>query len=245
MTGLASERREAAGRAAAAIRPRDAAALIVLDPSGGHVKVLMGRRAARHVFMPRKYVFPGGRTDRTDGRAPASDELHPDEEGRIGASPSRRRAIAVCALREAWEEAGLVVAGAQAGVPGWRNWAGAEGAGWAPSLAPLRLIARAVTPPGALRRFNTRFFAVWRRAVLIEAEPPSDELEDLVWPTLAEARKLDLPDITQIVLDDLDRRLSVDPELTPGGGVVRLHRQLHGRFVSEPVEPARPQSADP
>ena len=65
------------------LRPRDAATLILLDRQGGKVCVLMGRRHARHVFMPGKFVFPRGRTDPADSRVTVAAELHTDEEGRI------------------------------------------------------------------------------------------------------------------------------------------------------------------
>ena len=50
------------------LRPRDAATLLVLDGSGGDIKVLMGRRHERHKFMPGMFVFPGGRVDPQDSR---------------------------------------------------------------------------------------------------------------------------------------------------------------------------------
>ena len=54
-------------------RPRDAATLILLDGD----RVLMGRRAPGHVFMPSKWVFPGGRVDRA--AADAQFELYRTE----------------------------------------------------------------------------------------------------------------------------------------------------------------------
>ena len=41
-------------------RPKDAATLILIDRSGGKPKVLVGKRHDKVVFMPGKYVFPGG-----------------------------------------------------------------------------------------------------------------------------------------------------------------------------------------
>ncbi|HUF44051.1 MAG TPA: NUDIX hydrolase, partial [Aestuariivirgaceae bacterium] len=46
-----------------AIRPRDAATLIILRRDGAKTRVLMGKRHSDHAFMPGKYVFPGGRVD--------------------------------------------------------------------------------------------------------------------------------------------------------------------------------------
>src|SRR5690242_12779091 len=59
---------EAAFMGPGPLRPRDAGTLILIDRSGGQFRVLMGRRHMRHVFMPGKYVFPGGRTDPSDSR---------------------------------------------------------------------------------------------------------------------------------------------------------------------------------
>ena len=96
------------------MRPRDAATLILLDRNGKEVRVLIGRRHRAHAFMPGKFVFPGGRTDPTDSRVPASSELHPSEEAKLVATTkrgtrARARAIALSAVRETYEEAGLLL----------------------------------------------------------------------------------------------------------------------------------------
>jgi len=54
------------------VRPRDAATLILIDRSGERPRVLVGRRHDKVVFMPGKYVFPGGRVDPTDHRIPTA-----------------------------------------------------------------------------------------------------------------------------------------------------------------------------
>ena len=60
------------------LRPKDAATLLVLDPSqGGSPRVLMGRRHQRHRFMPGMFVFPGGRVDPQDSRIPVTGAYHP------------------------------------------------------------------------------------------------------------------------------------------------------------------------
>ena len=63
------------------VRPKDAATLILVDRSGSAPKVLLGKRHARHKFMPGRYVFPGGRVD-------PGDRLH---AGRASARIRRRR----------------------------------------------------------------------------------------------------------------------------------------------------------
>ncbi len=57
------------------MRPRLAASLILTRREGDRIDVLMGRRSAKHVFMPNKYVFPGGRVDRADSSAPLARDL--------------------------------------------------------------------------------------------------------------------------------------------------------------------------
>ena len=70
-----------APRKVAALRPRDAATLILLDRRSRAPKVLMGRRHEGHRFMPGKFVFPGGRIDRSDRLMPSATELRPDLAG--------------------------------------------------------------------------------------------------------------------------------------------------------------------
>src|ERR1700735_2314703 len=53
-------------------RPKDAATLILIDRSGPVPKVLVGKRHDKVVFMPGKFVFPGGRVDKSDNRVPGA-----------------------------------------------------------------------------------------------------------------------------------------------------------------------------
>jgi 8-oxo-dGTP pyrophosphatase MutT (NUDIX family) len=80
------------------VKPADAASLVILREGSSGPAVLMGQRSARHRFMPRALVFPGGRIDRGDhaASAPAVAGLAP--------------AFAAAALRETVEETGLVPA---------------------------------------------------------------------------------------------------------------------------------------
>ncbi|MFE0013933.1 NUDIX hydrolase [Mesorhizobium sp. NPDC059054] len=219
-------------------RPRDAATLILLDRKGNDFHVLMGRRHAAHAFMPGKFVFPGGRTDPADSRVPVATGLHPEDEAKLTAragrtGPTRARAIALSAIRETYEEAGLLIGHKGPLVTGKRDWQGFVEHNVQPSLEAVRFIARAITPPGRVRRFDTRFLAAWRDDVAVALpNGPTNELEELVWLPLAEARKADIPTITRTILDELEKRLSGDPQLRPGG-VVPFYRMLHNRFVRE------------
>ncbi|MER8975767.1 MULTISPECIES: NUDIX hydrolase [unclassified Mesorhizobium] len=221
------------------IRPRDAATLILLDRKGDEFLVLMGRRHARHAFMPGKFVFPGGRTDPADSRISIATALHPEEEARLTAgigrtSPARARAIALSAIRETYEEAGLLIGQKGVFATARRDWQGFVEHGVIPSLQALRFVARAITPPNRVRRFDTRFLAAWRDDVAVQLPDggPTDELEDVVWLPLAKARQVDIPDITRTVLEELETRLARDPLLSPGGPVP-FYRLVRNRFVRE------------
>lgn len=218
-------------------RPRDAATLILLDRSGRDVRVLIGRRHRAHAFMPGKFVFPGGRTDPSDSRIPVLAGLHPDEESKLvgsgsRASAARARAIALSAVRETYEEAGFLIGRRGDFSTSRADWQGFADHGVHPSLENLRYIARAITPPGRVRRFDTRFLAAWRDDVALELPEggPTHELEELIWLSIGEAKQADIPAITKTVLDTLEKRLADDPDLAPGGPV-SFFRMRHNRFL--------------
>jgi len=200
----------------ARIRPRLAASLILTRVRlNGVREVLVGRRSGEHVFMPRKYVFPGGRVDRADGYARFASDLTPETRDVLCrvVTERRARAAAAAALRETAEETGLLIAAP--GDPSPRpEWAPFREAGVAPCAASLSLVARAVTPPGRPRRFDTWFFHADAERVHGACDlSGSGELEDLRWVELGEARTLDLPIVTRFMLDELDRKLNGDPEV--------------------------------
>lgn len=211
------------------IRPKDAATLLILDRDGAATRVLMGRRHMKHTFMPGKFVFPGGRVDPADSRIRIASGYHPAVEEKLSRdlkgpkTSARVRALALAAIRETYEEAGLFIGRKQApNDGGLRLGKGFEAfaeRGILPDLQPVRFIARAITPPNRSRRFDTRFLAVFADHVADRLESglgPSGELEDIAWLTLDEARAMDeLPMITRQVLSDLQERLNTDPELKP------------------------------
>lgn len=198
-----------AGRA---LRPRDAATLILVRRDGPRPRILMGQRSRGHVFMPDKWVFPGGRVDPCDTRAPAAAELRPDVERYLLAGRVRRqaRAFALAAVRETFEETGLLV-GRPCALPGRVPEAWAEYArhGAAADLSRLEFICRAVTPPQRPRRFDARFFFAEAEDVLLDDRPHAsgDELLHVEWFDLEEAAGLDLPMVTRFVLGEVTRRL--------------------------------------
>jgi 8-oxo-dGTP pyrophosphatase MutT (NUDIX family) len=144
--------------------PRDAAALVITRAGPREASVLLGRRHGGHVFMPNKFVFPGGRVDRGDARAPCAAPLRPEVLRALvrGCTEARARALALAAVRETFEEAGLLVGRRAAEVPRTRAraWAAFLAHGVIPALDALDYVARAITPPGEHRRYDTRFFWV-------------------------------------------------------------------------------------
>ncbi|MCC7348028.1 MAG: NUDIX domain-containing protein [Variibacter sp.] len=200
------------------MRPRDAATLMLIDRSGSVPKVLMGRRHSAHVFMPGKFVFPGGRVEPYDGRMPTAGDLRPEQEARLvkhvrRSGHARARALALAAIRETCEETGLVIGRKcpQAPRVPAESWSAFAQAHVVPDLSQLHFIARAITPPGRSRRFDARFFAVDADLVAHRIEGvvgPDAELDELVWIPVAEAKTLDLPTITHVVVEELARRIA-------------------------------------
>ena len=192
-------------------RPKDASTLILVRRDGPKPRVLMGKRSGGHVFMPDKYVFPGGRVDPDDGRAVSWCELKPEVEAKLRIGARRQpRAFALTAIRETFEETGLLVARpAEMPVSAPKGWKRFHELDAAPHLSPLTLIGRAVTPPYRPRRFDARFFMADAEEALIDERPPVDgaELSDLQWVTLDDAQALDLPSVTRFMLGEIEARL--------------------------------------
>ncbi len=239
MTKAQVDRLEASALGPGPLRPRDAASLILLDRKSGDFRVLMGRRHMRHAFMPGKFVFPGGRTDPFDSRVVVASGLHPNEEAKLTEGPgrtsaARARAIALSAIRETYEEAGLLIGEEGHFTAGRAEWQAFADHRVRPSLAGLRLIARAITPPGRVRRYDTRFLSAWKSDVAVELPGggPTDELEEISWLPIAEARQADLPEITRTVLGELEKRLADDPDLAPGAPTP-FYRMIGRRFTRE------------
>jgi 8-oxo-dGTP pyrophosphatase MutT (NUDIX family) len=212
------------------MRPRDAATLVIIRDG---TEVLLGVRNARHVFMPHRYVFPGGRVDAGDARVPAPRSLAPHVEERLlqSVAPPRARALAMAAVRETFEETGLVL-----GTPVQRplksasaHWQPFYAQGVVPALDKLDYFARAITPPGMVRRFDARFFIVDARHMSGRLRG-NGELGDLRWVALDETKKLPLAPITDLVLELLAHLLSTPAEQPDESA---LYRRVMGRELIE------------
>jgi 8-oxo-dGTP pyrophosphatase MutT (NUDIX family) len=202
-------------------RPKDAATLILVDRSGAIPKVLVGRRHDKVVFMPGKFVFPGGRVDKADNRVPVAAPITKDlEQNLLKGSPkisaARAHSLANAAIREACEETGLCLGRkAQGKAPKLEGpWKPFADASLLPDPSGLYLIARAITPPGRVRRFDTRFFTADASAITHRVEGvihPDAELVELVWVEIGSKPLADLHNMTKNVLGELHRRLATGP----------------------------------
>ena len=178
-------------------KPIDAATVVIVRRDAKQPQVLMGHRSAKHKFMPNTFVFPGGRVDADDHTPPTAGDLAVETMHRLRrgrrVSHRRARALALAAIRETFEETGLILGRPLdapvdlAGLaPDWRPF---FEAGFAPAPDALDYIFRAVTPPNNFRRFDARFF------IIDAAQAHGDiggsgELVDLQWIPIEDAMTL-------------------------------------------------------
>ena len=194
--------------------PRDAATVMLLRPAvqgdskggmgrwagGGGLEVYMLRRRQTMPFAPGAYVFPGGSVDSRDADAEVA-WAGPDVTewaGWLGSGPELARGLLCAAVRETFEEAGVLLAGASAddttvpaadGLEPDRLGLLDRSLSLAGLLARRGLVlrtdllrpwARWITPAGESRRYDTRFFA----AALPERQQTRvirDEADQVAW----------------------------------------------------------------
>lgn len=169
-----------------------------------NLRVLMGKRSSKHVFMPDLYVFPGGRRDRNDWRLPINTPLRDEVISQLLSNTPQKftkttaTALALAAARELHEETGIDI----------RNDAGFN-------LQHFRYFARAITPIGQSRRFDTRFFVSFCDELGIDTSgiEDSDELIDLRWVDINDPEGHPMPAITSKILKQLQSSLSRSPDL--------------------------------
>jgi 8-oxo-dGTP pyrophosphatase MutT (NUDIX family) len=194
------------GSAAAQGVPRPAATLILVRPSDDGPQILLMKRSAGARFMPNAHVFAGGAVDTGDSSADVyALSLHLDDQqaSSILKLPSQGLAFYVAAIRETFEECGLMLAydaaGALVDLTTWTDaqlhraradlGSGACGLadlcrrhGWNLAVDQLYYFAHWVTPVGLPQRFDTRFFI----ARAPERQLPSlasAEMSELIWRT--------------------------------------------------------------
>jgi len=191
-------------------RPVDAAGLVLIRDGRRGPEVLLGRRHSRAGFLPDIYVVPGGRVDPADDRPTGFPEalhpvvarqLQPGSRGRSGL------AFARAAVRETFEETGLLVAAgvAETTVSAGGPWTEFATRRVGPAFAALDFICRAITPTYSKRRYNTRFFLADGRTAIGDLAG-NGELEDLGWRPAAELGRLPIADVTEFMLAEGLRR---------------------------------------
>jgi len=207
--GLYEEVLAAAGGAAPLARPPRASASVVLwRRRAGELEVYWLRRGRTLPFMGGWHAFPGGAIDRADRALPVSGApRHPDPAARtpglpdlaeLPAEPDLAAGVAGGALRELFEEAGVLLTAPPAppSLEGFRQaclgGAGAFAAGLAERHARLdagRLVfaGRWLTPPFTPVRFDNRFFLCeWRDADgEPSVRPPESESGEWIAPERA------------------------------------------------------------
>ena len=197
-------------------RAKLASTIVVLREMDGVAEILMGKRSARHDFMPSVYVFPGGRVDPSDSFAPALD--HPDSRTReileAAMPPARARACVMAAIRETYEETSLILGKKFDTKPRAINdpsWKAFHTKGYLPTLGNIEVFGRAITPPHRDKRFDTWFFLA-RLDAKAAARPfkNSAELVDTGWFTFDQMKGLKMHRATQMMIGQLETYLEYD-----------------------------------
>lgn len=196
---------------------RDAASVVIYRYIESVPHLLMGQRGKNAAFMPNKYVFPGGAVDAGDGDIALAGTVSDSCKSRLAQMTDgcRTNALVAAAIREVWEETGLIMG--QSGIETPKDvvdeWRGFYETGHTPSAEGLRYFFRAITPPGRPRRFDARFFLVnadTLSGTLDDFSSASDELSHLHWVALSKARDLNLPFITEVVLAEVEALIAHD-----------------------------------
>ncbi|MEO0544230.1 MAG: NUDIX hydrolase [Pseudomonadota bacterium] len=190
------------------LRPKPAASLILIKQHADGPRFLLGKRAETLAFLPGYFVFPGGRLERSDR---ANNVTTPVFGEKIGRHAAR---LAACAHRELAEETGLHL----------------------PGSTRLSYVARAITPPYHVRRYDTRFFAC-----VVDDEfgapqnikPQDDELDPIGWFSRADVQPDKLHRITSLVLSEVEKRLSGHSTLENDAIPIPCFRFRHGKPVVE------------
>jgi 8-oxo-dGTP pyrophosphatase MutT (NUDIX family) len=174
-----------------AVRIRPAATVMLARDTGSGPELYMLRRSARSAFLPEMFVFPGGAVDELDATLAQTHLLRNAEV------PNPEREVSepdfeVAALREAFEEAGILLAADSSGYPAvfddvqLRAERGAihagtttfdallDGFGVVLDARRLWHFSHWITPPSESRRFDTHFYLAFAP---IGQAASSDEIE--------------------------------------------------------------------
>jgi len=215
---MASARAGCKGASKRPARPRDAASLILLRLEDRKHRVLVGRRPPRARFLPGRYVFPGGAVEPDDSRARPATQLNADMAGpmAVGGRQTAARILAMAAVRETFEETGLLLAeSGDLGPVRSSTWSAMRARGVAPALHRLAYVGRAITPVLSPIRFHARFFVADAQYTRGELGGDS-ELEDLHWCPVGELARLPTIDVQSFMLAHAVTTLTCDDSATTG-----------------------------
>jgi len=208
----------------AAVLPRSAATLVLLRPGGSGPEVLMIQRVQNAAFLGGAYVFPGGALDQADSDPRSFRRVvgltDVEASARLGV-PQKGLAYWVAAVRECFEEAGVLLAVTQDGkeIPPEKAQALSRKAPFIETLERANLYIPAnrvayyghwITAPGRSRRFDTRFFVAQAPAGQQGSHDAAEALHH-VWirPQAAlergEKGEIELVPATQHTLRDMGR----------------------------------------
>ena len=188
-------------------RPRDAGSLVLYRKRGEHFEVLVGRRSSRARFKPGVYVFPGGGLEPADHLVTPLRSLNGKHTEALGCSRPRGDAIALAAVRETFEETGLMLGErGDIGAVMHDGWQAFRARHVAPDLARLDFLERAITLTYRRTRFHARFFATSVEFACGELRS-NGELEDFVWVQTDEMARLETTIIQTAIIEVLHQRL--------------------------------------
>ncbi len=191
------------------VEPRDAATVMLLRPlpDAPGLQVYMLRRQSSMAFAPGAFVFPGGSVDARDAEIEVGWAcLDAQEWGRmIDAPADLARALVCAAVRETFEECGVLLAGPTVGTmvddTTGEDWEADRAALLERSVSLAGLLRRRglvlrsdllrpwsrwITPVTEERRYDTRFFAAALPAGQ-RARDVSGEADDAAWVEPGEA----------------------------------------------------------
>ena len=215
MASVGAGCKEASGRP---VRPLDAASLILLRLENREHRVLVGRRPPEARFLPGRYVFPGGAVEPDDSRARPASALNAGmvDSMAVGGKGIRALGLAMAAVRETFEETGLLLAEpGDVGPVRSPSWSAIRAHGVAPALHRLAYVGRAITPVPSPIRFHARFF-VADAQYTTGALGGDSELEDLHWCSVNELARLPTIEVQSFMLAHAIATLTDNDSKTTG-----------------------------
>lgn len=174
---------------------RDASTVVLLRDGAGGLEAWLISRVVGMVFAAGMTVFPGGRVDDEDATLPVTGTSLADMSMRFAAGEQAARALIGAAVRETYEETGVLLTVPTADLSGARHDVEAGRVTFASLLThnglsvdadAVRPWSRWITPPGEKRRYDTRFFVAGLPADA-EAEDVTTESAHAAWVPVATA----------------------------------------------------------